>query len=260
MNPVKIVKLMMAYRKFESIENEKGTFMNKLPQYLTLAVSLIGTLGVPTLAHNWLSQPSHTIIYTILVGVAIVLHAIFPSIFSAPSDADKSATGLGHMGLILAVLVGVGLLFASPVQAQTASASGLQNFYAAGVSYNVGGSPAVAGTGLYAHQLNGAGTYAFTALDVLPNTKKPLTVNTNVGIGIAQKVATIGNIPIYVPAATGISWSGTNTGWQWNGGALAMFKVKGNYYIAPSVRFMKSSVSNGTGYQPIIGMLFGWGK
>lgn len=141
-----------------------------------------------------------------------------------------------------------------------AAATPIQNLYAAGASYNVGASPAVAGTGLYAHLVAGTGTYAFTAVDMLPNTAKPFTVSTNIGAGIAQQVATIAGVPIYVPTAAGISFSGPNTGWQWNVGALASFKLKGNYYLMPTVRMVKSSVSNGTGYQPIIGLLVGWGQ
>lgn len=156
------------------------------------------------------------------------------------------------------------LTIAYTIGAQTATLpvqpTSISNLYGAGISYNVGGSPTVAGTGLYAHLLNVSGTYAFTAIDALPATLKPFTVTTNIGAGIAQKVVTIGAVPFYVPTAAGISFTGANTGWQWNGGVIASIRVKGNYYILPSVRFLKSSVSNGTGYQPIIGILFGWGS
>lgn len=136
----------------------------------------------------------------------------------------------------------------------------LQNLYAAGASFNNGASPSVAGSALYAHAVTGMGTYAFSAFDVLPNSLKPLTVTSNVGVGIAQKAFTLGKVPIYVPTDAGISWSGSNTGWQWSTGALASIHIKSQYYILPTVRVVKSSVSNGTGYQPIVGLLFGWGK
>lgn len=162
------------------------------------------------------------------------------------------------------------LLFALPALAQTtppapAPATPIQNFYAAGVSYNGTASPQVAGTALYAHSLNdGTGTYAFTAVDLLPETANPFTVNTNIGIGVAQKAYTIGKVPIYIPAAAGISVNGTNTGWQYNFGALALIHLKwskcSSCYILPTVRANKSSVSNGSGLQPIIGALFGWGQ
>lgn len=166
--------------------------------------------------------------------------------------------------LRIASLVLSMLIVACAVTAQTAApapaaATPIQNLYAAGVSYNVGASPAVAGTGLYAHLVASPGTYAFTAVDVLPASTKPFTVNTNFGVGIAQQIATIGKIPIFVPTSAGVSFNGVNTGWQWNAGALAVIKLKGNYSLLPTVRLVKSSVG-GSGYQPIVGLLFGWGQ
>jgi hypothetical protein len=117
-NIFKVFTLVGDYNKLQSINKEKGTTMNKLPQYLTLAVSLIGTLGVPAYAKAWLVQPSHLVIYTVLVAAAIVLHSVFPSIFSAPSDADKSATGLNKVGIILLIL-GLGMAFPASTRAQT---------------------------------------------------------------------------------------------------------------------------------------------
>src|SRR5260370_25439750 len=149
---------------------------------------------------------------------------------------------------------------AAMAAAQTTATADLQNIYAGGISYSVGATPSIAGTGLYAHLVGNPGTYAFTAVDALPNTVKPFTVSTNIGAGIGQKVTTIGKIGIYMPTAAGISFNGANTGWQWNGGVLASIHVKGSYYLMPSARFLKSSVSNGSGYQPIIGILLAWGQ
>ncbi len=140
---------------------------------------------------------------------------------------------------------------AAMAAAQTTATADLQNIYAGGISYSVG---------LYAHLVGNTGTYAFTAVDALPNTVKPFTVSTNIGAGIGQKVTTIGKIGIYMPTAAGISFNGANTGWQWNGGVLASIHVKGSYYVMPSARFLKSSVSNGSGYQPIVGVLLAWGQ
>lgn len=139
-------------------------------------------------------------------------------------------------------------------------AQGVSNLYMAGGSYGAGATPAFAGSGLYAHQINTSGTYAFTMIDALPNTIQPFTVTTNVGVGIAQKIATIGTIPILVPTAAGISYTGPNVGWAWSTGGGAFFQVKPNWYLMPTIRILKSSVSGGTGYQPIVGVLFGWGK
>jgi hypothetical protein len=147
-----------------------------------------------------------------------------------------------------------------PMSALAQPAAPIQNLYAAGPSYSTGetGAQAVAGTALYAHALTDSGTYAFTVLDAVPNTLKPFTVNTNIGIGVAQKVATIKGVDVFAPLATGFTFNGQNAGWNWNGGGMAVIPFKG-YYILPSVRFLKASIG-GSGYQPIIGLAFGWGK
>jgi len=137
----------------------------------------------------------------------------------------------------------------------------LTSLYAAGVSFNNSGSPSIAGTGLYARLVNdGTGTYAFTAVDALPASVHPFTVTTNMSAGIAQKVVTLGKVPIFVPTSAGISYNGTNTGWAWSTGGLASIRVKNNWRICPNVRTLKSSVSSGSGYQLIVGLLVGWGK
>jgi hypothetical protein len=136
----------------------------------------------------------------------------------------------------------------------------LQNLYALGGSYNVNASPSVAGTALYAHFVTSPGTYAFTAIDVLPNTIKPFFVTSNIGVGLAQRMFTIGRVSLFMPTAAGISWSGSNTGWQWTGGTAVTVSLNHGFYLVPTVRFLKSSVSGGSGYQPILGLGLGWGK
>lgn len=155
-----------------------------------------------------------------------------------------------------AVLAGLCLLFSSlAVLAQEPPQP--QQFAAAGISYSPGATPA--GTGLYARLMAGTGTYAFTVVDALPTTLRPFVVTTQFSTGVAQRIFTLGKVSIYVPTAAGVSYSGTNTGWAWTTGALATIPVKGNYHIMPNVRVVKSSVSQGTGYQLITGVLFGAG-
>lgn len=258
MGPIEAIKLVGLWRKFQAVTKEKASMQVKVPQLLTLFVSLSATIGLPTLVTNFVH--AHAVVYMAIVAAALVLHAVMPSVFAAPSAADQQATGLNKLGALLLV-VGLMLMVPARVKAQTTEApADLQQIFAGGVSYSVNASPGIAGTGLYAHLVDSSGTYAFTVVDALPNTVKPFTVTTNFGVGVAQKVYTFGKVPIYVPAAAGFSWSGSNTGWQWNGGALASIHIKGNYYVMPTVRFLKSSVSNGSGYQPIIGLLFGWGQ
>lgn len=141
------------------------------------------------------------------------------------------------------------------------------NLYFAGVSYSQGATPSTAGTAMYDRKIadnNGFSTYAFTMVDLIPASVKPFTVSTNIGAGVAQKVATIANIPIYVPTAAGISLNGNNVGWVWSTGAGAPFEIKRkgestHFYVMPTVRINKASIGN-SGYQPIVGVLFGWGQ
>lgn len=134
------------------------------------------------------------------------------------------------------------------------------NVYAGGITFNSSASPRVAGTGLYARLISdGSGTYAFTVVDALPASVQPFTVTSNFSVGIAQKLFAIGNIPIFVPTAAGVSFTGQNAGWAWSTGGMASIRVKNNWRVFPNVRILKSSVS-GAGYQPIVGVLFGWGQ
>jgi hypothetical protein len=260
MGIVKDMKLYGFYKRFLQIERENKTMTIKVPQLVTLFISLSATIGLPTNATNWVH--GHQTIYLAIVAVALMLHSLMPSVFSAPSDSDQTSSGFKSGMIILALMIGLSTSAkAQTVPAANASPDNAANIYAAGMSYSVNAKPAIAGTALYAHLLSDVtNTYAFTVIDALPNTVKPFTVSTNIGAGIAQKVATWNGVNIYLPTAAGISFNGTNTGWQWNGGAMAAFKLKGSYYIMPSVRFLKSSVGNGTGYQPIIGIMFGWGN
>lgn len=164
-----------------------------------------------------------------------------------------NSNGGSSLKIVAFLLVALLTLSAVHAQAQT-------SLYAGGVSFNNGAKPSIAGTGLYAHSIDSVGTYAFTAVDVLPNTLKPLTVTTNISAGPAQKLFTLGKVPIYGTTAAGISFQGSNTGWAWNGGFLASVHIKKHWYAYPTVRVAKSSVSNGTGYQPIVGVLFGYSQ
>lgn len=265
MNPIKLFKLFRDYEKLQDILQEKVKPMKKAIQIIHLLATAAAVIGVPTFDEKWLHSPEHAGIFGVLVAVSVFLHAVAPSIFGAPPNPNPQppTDGAGsNLGKATILLLGL-LLIPATLKAQTipeAPAPQVQNLYAAGVSYSVGATPAIAGTGLYAHAVSSEGLYAFTVVDALPNTIKPFTVSTNVGVGIAQRLFRLGNVPVYAPTAAGISWNGGNTGWQWNGGVLASIHIRGDYYVLPSVRFLKSSVSGGTGYQPIIGILAAWGR
>ena len=217
------------------------------------SASALGAVIISPDSFNWTTTGWSKLGEVALVGAIVPVLALLKQ-SPLPATASNTTDGTTHLGLGILLVIGLGLLV-TPARAQD-----VQNVYAGGASYNINASPSVSGTAIYAHEIMGTGTYAFTAVDALPTTIKPFTVTTNIGVGVAQRIVTIGSIPIYVPTTAGISWSGTNTGWQWNGGGLAMIHLKGNYYLMPSVRFLKSSVSSGSGYQPILGVLLGWGK
>lgn len=149
--------------------------------------------------------------------------------------------------------------FLSPVMLAIA-ADAPRHIYAAGVAWNQAASPRIAGTGLYARPVNDSGTYAFTAVDVLPTTVQPLSVTTQFSTGVAQRILTVGGVPVYVPTSVGISYNGDATGWAWTTGALAAVRLKGAWRVMPHARLVKSSVSGGSGYQVIFGALIGWGQ
>lgn len=196
--------------------------------------------------HAWEAAHPKTLAAQI-IGIALSLLARYGYGLGAPLKIFLLSAGL--------------TLGCSNVAAQTAPPPQIQNIYAGGVSWNQSATPAIAGTALYAHAVDSSGTYAFTAVDVLPTSTKPFTVTTNIGAGIAQKIFTIGKVPIFIPTTAGVSWSGTNTGWAWSTGALASIKLgKKNWHFFPMFRVARSNVSSGSGVQPIIGVAFGWGQ
>lgn len=256
MNPFKLFKLFRDYEKFQGIAKEKASMNKKTAQIAALLVTVLGTFGASDYLQGWVGH--HAALFGILVAAAQVLHAALPSIFGASTQQAQNQASKFPIILLALLLIPACAKAQTPIPGTPTVP--VANLYAGGVSYSIGATPAIAGTGLYAHEVSSEGLYAFTVIDALPNTLKPFTVSSNIGAGIAQKLFTLGSVPVYAPTAAGISWNGGNTGWEWNGGVLASIHVKGDYYILPSVRFLKSSVSGGTGYQPIIGILAAWGR
>jgi hypothetical protein len=262
MTPLELLRLYRIYRAYKTDEREHTTMTLKIPQFVILFTSLMGTIGVPALATNWLH--SHLIAYTVFVSIAILLHAMFPSIFqSTPSVTDEQATGFVTKTVETTKTVPpiVLCLLTFALMAQSINAQDVSNLYMGGASYSPAGTPSTAGSALYAHAVNNSGTYAFTMIDALPASYKPFTVTTNVGVGIAQSIFTVSGVPVFVPTAAGISYTGSNVGWTWSSGVgFPLQYKKSNWYIMPTIRILKSSVTGSTGYQPIVGILLGWGQ
>lgn len=166
------------------------------------------------------------------------------------------------VGVILLLWVAIGCPKICPqTPVPVAPTTNVSNLYMAGASYSPSGKPTVAGSALYAHEIGDSDTYAFTLIDAAPETIKPFVVTNNVGVGIAQQLVRISKASIWVPTSIGVSWTGQNIGWSWSTGAGVPFEIqKTNWYLMPTVRVLKSSVAGATGYQPIFGVLFGWGQ
>lgn len=137
-------------------------------------------------------------------------------------------------------------------------ACGQSNYLAVGASYQPGGSPAWAASALYARQANSAGTHAYAMYDSLPLSTKPVQFENNVGVGVAQRMLQINSVSFYVPAAAGPSWTGTNIGWQWTTGVLAVKPLKESWSFATGLRMVKSSVNANAGYGVIGSLMIGW--
>lgn len=277
MGPIAMFKVFRGYEKIQAITKENASMTTKMWQILHVILTLAGVVGIPTLDDKWLQQPAHAAIFSGLVAFSVLLHFICPSIFGGPTKqaqdkADPTVNTAAKLGIVLVSLMLLPVMMnaqtvgvsSSQVQLPAApsatTTSQPQNFYAVGASFNPGASPQVAGNLLYGHLLNDSGTYAFSDVDIIPNTIRPFTVTTNVGAGIAQKIASFGKYDVWVPSAAGVSINGGNTGWQWNGGAAVSVPIKPSWFLLPNVRFLKSSVSGGTGYQIIAGVDIGFGK
>jgi hypothetical protein len=258
------------WNKFQAWLASKGGFTHVVGVLMILVTGAYAEVpafsGAVNSTYNAMPPWSHKLV--VLITALILWYrksgkTVVAALFKTTDTTTTVKTSTSSLVPVIAVLclflfVGNSMAQTAPAQATPAP---IQNMYAAGASYNAGetGAQAVAGTVLYAHLVANTSTYAFSVVDAVPNTLKPFTVNTNISAGVAQKVATVAGFDIFVPTAAGVSFNGTNTGWNWNTGVLASFKVKGSYYLMPTIRLEKSSVG-GAGYQPIVGVLFGFGK
>jgi hypothetical protein len=140
-------------------------------------------------------------------------------------------------------------------QIATAPATEPINLYAVGGSWNQSASGITAqqyaATAMYARAQTAAGTYAFTAIDLVPTSMTPVTLTTQTSVGIAQRVLSVAGWNIYATAASG----------AWLAGGMASHAVgKGNWRVMPNVRAIKSSINNNSGVQLIIGVMVGFGQ
>lgn len=112
LNPFKLFAVYSDLNKLEAVAKEKATMTIKIPQLVTLFCSLAATIGLPTLVTGFVQ--THPAVYLGVVAAAVILHAVLPSVFGAPSATAVQATGLGKLGVLLLVL-----LLAPCLRAQT---------------------------------------------------------------------------------------------------------------------------------------------
>lgn len=148
----------------------------------------------------------------------------------------------------------IALFCAALSRAQTAPTA---DIYAVGGSYASSASPSIAGSAMVAHLMTPANTWAFAVFDALPPQAHEKTIGTSISMGVAQQIGTILGVKLFVPTAAGISYTGSNTGWEWTTGVLGSVPLgKSRWRLLPNVRFLKASVGN-QGVETILGLWFG---
>ena len=108
--------LYATYNKLTRLSRKGAPLM----KYITLIVTMLGTLGAPALIGNYVH--AHLTLYAIFVAAALLLHASLPSIFGAPSDDDVKAADnvkLGKFGAFLLCLFILGISAQSYAQTAT---------------------------------------------------------------------------------------------------------------------------------------------
>jgi len=154
--------------------------------------------------------------------------------------------------ILLAVFVI--LCFSLPMMAQDA---GYENFAALGGSFNQYADPSIAGNLLYAQRLGADdSTYNFNFVDIVSKQEDTFKVATSVTFGLAQKMLTFGRAKVYVTTGVGFLAGDENLGYSWTGGGAVAIPLGKGFQFVPNVRFLKSSL---TDFQPIFGLMLGWG-
>lgn len=257
MNPIQMFRMLGDYNKAKSIAKENVSLNTKITQYLVLAGTVAGLFSA--WSTGWLN--GHAGAFTILVGIANVLAHLFPSIFATPSADAQQKAGLANAKLPVVLLAMLALSVAASAQTEAPAATvsqSIANIYLAGVSANPSADQKISGTTIWGHAVTGSGTFAYTVADFLPGDNH--TVTTNIATGVAQKLATIDGHDVFGTGAIGPSFSSNAVGYSWNSGVLVPLQVKPHWFVAPTLRFLKSSVSGGAGYQVIAGVTAGWGQ
>jgi hypothetical protein len=127
---------------------------------------------------------------------------------------------------------------------------------AMGAAWNQQAAPQINGMLVYATRI-AEGLYSFNLVDITPSTYKPFTITTNITIGLAQYMRTVGPARIYTVATAGVGAGGNTAGLAWTAGGVAMVPVgKKGLCLLLSVRALKNTMSD---FQGVYGIAIGWG-
>lgn len=240
------------------IERSCGNYVTTIVGILCALVAGFNYLGflVPVAYQGYVSM-----FIVIVAGVALVLAKDKGIKVDVPTPAKLPMILLALF--VLPCMAHAQTAAPAPTPAAVADAASA-NFYAGGIAWNQSGNPQIGGNVIYGHEVSSDTVphmYFVSILDILPTGNKPFTATTNIGAGVAQQVTTIAGFPLFYLATTGLTINGPNTGWNYDGGIATTFnpfkKKCPSCFLMPHARFLKASVSNGSGYQPIVGIDFG---
>lgn len=142
------------------------------------------------------------------------------------------------------------LMLACPVFA-------VDDFVAAGVSWNQYAAPQISGNLLYAHRLKDQ-VYTFNFVDLVSKSYQPFTVATSITTGVGAKILEMGPAKVFATTGVGVLAGDKDVGYSWTSGWAATIPIgKKGWAVMPNVRVIKSSL---TEIQWIGGVMIGWGR
>jgi hypothetical protein len=103
------------------------------------------------------------------------------------------------------------------------------------------------------------GLYSFNLFDVVSKSSHPFTTAVIASTGLAQHVRDIGPVHLYLVGTIGVASGGTNTGWAWTSGGVAVIPLRGGFSLMPCIRVLNSGVlAQGQAPQFMVGLAIGW--
>jgi hypothetical protein len=154
---------------------------------------------------------------------------------------------------VLALIVLVAMCFVAP----SSYAAEYGEVVGAGVSFNQYSNPRLDGNLLYAHRISD-GLYSFNLIDFVQVSSKPFTVGVSFTPGVAKRIMTFNQIPVYATVNVGAMMGGTtNFGYSFSSGMAGTIGLGKSLMLMPNFRIMKGSLVD---TQYIYGVMLNWGS